>query len=110
MKYTESGTLLSNRKSKNQFYKDAKSKVQYIPSAVYDNTVNKRGVLKKNTADCKINSSDNINNNRSYDTNQKKAVRFNEYAVVKEFNGNLSLTRQVKNYQWHREFKRWTKY
>ncbi|XP_050546153.1 protein kintoun-like [Daktulosphaira vitifoliae] len=110
MKYAVSGTLLFNRKSKKLFYKNAKSKVQYIPSAVYYNTVNKRGVLKKNTADCKINSSDNINNNRFYDSNQKKSVRFNEYAVVKEFNGNLSLTRQVKNYQWHREFKRWTKY
>ncbi|XP_050540675.1 uncharacterized protein LOC126905206 [Daktulosphaira vitifoliae] len=102
--------LLSKRNFENESNKnsDTKTKTSYNFSTV-SKSATKQGILKK-IENYDNNSAKNIANIRLIDTYQEKSVRFHKNTEVKHFNCNLSLTKQVKKYQWRRQNYNLTKY
>ncbi|XP_050524954.1 uncharacterized protein LOC126896321 [Daktulosphaira vitifoliae] len=102
--------LLSKRYFENESNKnsDTITKTSYNFSTV-SNSATKQGILKK-IENYDNNSAKNIANIRLKDTYQEMSVRFHKNTEVKHFNCNLSLTKQVKKYQWRRQNYNLTKY
>ncbi|XP_050548482.1 uncharacterized protein LOC126910136 [Daktulosphaira vitifoliae] len=98
-------TINDNSLNKNS---DTITKTSYNFSTV-SNSATKQGILKK-IENYDNNSAKNIANIRLKDTYQEMSVRFHKNTEVKHFNCNLSLTKQVKKYQWRRQNYNLTKY